>query len=179
MISATKKPALLISIFCPDQKGLISAIAGKLFDLGINFGDTSFSILGTGAKFTAVCEPSTDLTPIEIQEHLSTLPELINAKISVTFFDLSTQHEQTAQITHYFTIQGEDHPGLIAQISEVFMKFDANIVNLDARVVPTNTVDQYVIQIAAWIPKERSESCLASVHNTASALQMTCQWEES
>lgn len=177
MTSTTKTPSLLISIFCPDQTGLISAITGKLFDLGINFGDTTFAILGTGAEFTTVCELPTDLTQVEVDEHLKALPELADAKISITTFELSTQHQQTAHITHYFTIQGEDHPGLIAQLSEVFMKFDANIVQLNARVVPTST--QYIIQIAAWIPKERTTSCLASINNTASSLQMSCQWEEN
>ncbi len=171
--------SLLISIFCPDRTGLISAIAGKLFDLGISFGDTTFSILGTGAEFTAVCEPPANLSQIEIEEQLKALPELANAKISITVFELSTRQEKTADITHYFTIQGEDHPGLIAQLAEVFMKFNANIVRLNAKVVPTAILDQYVIQIAAWIPQERTESCLASINNTASLLQMTCQYEEN
>ena len=37
---------VLVSVFCPDRTGLIAAIAGRLFDLGANLGDTSFTVLG-------------------------------------------------------------------------------------------------------------------------------------
>ena len=46
--------AYLVSVLSSDKTGLVSAISGCLFDLGINLGSTSFTILGSGAKFTAV-----------------------------------------------------------------------------------------------------------------------------
>ena len=39
----------LVSIFCPDREGLVAAVTRRLFDLGINLGDTAFSVLGLGA----------------------------------------------------------------------------------------------------------------------------------
>jgi len=41
----------LVSVFCPDRKGLISDIAGRLFELGGNLGDTTFAVLGEAAQF--------------------------------------------------------------------------------------------------------------------------------
>src|SRR5262245_7561107 len=45
----------LVSVICEDRTGLIAAITGRMFDLGINLGDTTFAVLGTGAEFTTLC----------------------------------------------------------------------------------------------------------------------------
>ena len=44
----------LISILCEDHAGLIADVTGRLYDLGINLGDTTFAVLGGGAKLTLV-----------------------------------------------------------------------------------------------------------------------------
>jgi glycine cleavage system transcriptional repressor len=36
----------LISIICEDRPGVIAAVTGRLYDLEINLGDTSFAVLG-------------------------------------------------------------------------------------------------------------------------------------
>ena len=43
-----------IAISCRDRTGLLSAVTGRLFDLGADIGDTSFAVLGQMAEFTAV-----------------------------------------------------------------------------------------------------------------------------
>ncbi|MBU3915784.1 ACT domain-containing protein [bacterium] len=164
-----------ISIFCPDRVGLISAITGKLFDLGINLGDTNFAVLGTGAEYAAVCETHSELDIEEIEEHLKSLPELENADISVNRFDLSSVHGPTASITHRITIKGGDNPGLVARLSEVFVEFKANIVRLNSEKIPGEAGNQYLIDFSVWIPEESTESCLATISNTANTLQMHCQ----
>ena len=40
----------LISIICEDHPGLIADVTGRLFDLGVNLGDTTFAVLGGGAE---------------------------------------------------------------------------------------------------------------------------------
>jgi glycine cleavage system transcriptional repressor len=46
----------LVSILAQDRVGLVSEVADHLFEAGVNLGDTTFAVLGTGAEFTAVCE---------------------------------------------------------------------------------------------------------------------------
>jgi glycine cleavage system transcriptional repressor len=166
--------SLLISIFGPDRTGLVSSITGSLFNLGVNFGDTTFAVLGGGAEFTTVCD--SPVSQQEIEAHLRALPELDGADIKVSQFDLSKIHGPTAHITHQITLRGADHPGLIAQLSEVFIAFDANIVRLDAEKIPGYEGEQYLINISVCIPKSRVDACLASITNTASSLQMHCHW---
>ena len=46
----------LVSILAQDRVGLVSEVADHLFDAGVNLGDTTFAVLGSGAESTAVCE---------------------------------------------------------------------------------------------------------------------------
>ncbi len=171
----------LVSVLSSDKTGLVSAISGCLFDLGVNLGSTSFIVLGSGAKFTAVCEADAEISKEVIEETLMTLPELAGAEVQVLDFEFSPEPATNAEITHRITIQGGDHPGLVARLTEVFIEFDANIVRLNADRLNQDgkeqgSKDQYLIQIAAWIPAEREHACLASISNTASSLQMQCSY---
>ena len=111
----------LVSIFCSDRTGLIAAIAGRLFDLGINLGDTSFAVLGAGAKFTSVCELPNSFSINDLNEELAGLDELAEAEINVTPFTLDQIHDASGTITQRITVRGGDQPGLIARLCEVFI----------------------------------------------------------
>lgn len=165
---------LRISIFCPDRIGLISAITGKLFDLGANLGDTSFSVLGTGAEYTAVCIVPETLSKSDVEEQLNALPELKKADIQVTSFNMQTARAANADITHRILVEGGDNPGLVARLTEVFVEFKANIVRLNTRVIHHKPNDLYRIDIFVNIPKTSVQACLSTIENTASALQMSC-----
>ena len=162
----------LVSVLSSDKTGLVSAISGCLFDLGVNLGSTSFTILGSGAKFTAVCESESDLSKEDLEAALASLPELSGAEIQVVDFEFSPSPAANTEITHRITIQGGDHPGLVARLTEVFMEFDANIVRLNAEPISNDGEKQYLIRIAVWMPANREHACLASISNTASSLQM-------
>ncbi|NQU56350.1 MAG: amino acid-binding protein [Rhodospirillales bacterium] len=168
----------LVSIICPDRVGLVSAVCGQLYDQGVNLGDTTFAVLGGGAEFTAVCELPESLELEELQKSLSGMDELQDAKVTITNFDLSPVHAESAHITHRIVIQGGNRPGLIARLCEVFGQFDANIVRLNSDSMPTTNDDQYEIRIAVWIPPENVKSCHAVVANTAGELRMKCRWSE-
>ncbi len=168
----------LISILCPDRIGLVAAIAGRLFDLGGNPADTTFAVLGGGAEFTAVCEFPEGVTPDTIEAELRGLPELEDVDVTVSSFDLAPVHGPSGHVTHRITVSGGDCPGLIARLCEVFAQFKANIVRLNAEIIPLPGNDQYVVNVAVWIPEENARSCLATVANTAGELGLSCRSEE-
>jgi len=78
---------------------------------------------------------------------------------------------------HYITLRGADHPGLIAQLTEVLMAFDANIVRLNAEIIPNQEEKEYLINLSVSIPESRIDACLASISNTASTLAMQCDFQ--
>ncbi|MFV1998596.1 MAG: glycine cleavage system protein R [Acidiferrobacterales bacterium] len=168
----------IVSVLSSDKTGLVSAISGCLFDMGINLGSTNFAVLGSGAKFTAVCEAEPEISKGALEEALGSLPELANAEVRVDDFEFSAEPAANTGVTHRITIQGGDHPGLVARLTEVFIEFEANIVRLNADRLNNDGQDQYLIQIAAWIPAGREHACLASISNTASSLQMQCSYSQ-
>jgi glycine cleavage system transcriptional repressor len=166
---------VLISIFCPDRTGLVAAITGRLFETGANLGDTSFSMLGSGAEFTSVCEIPDDAPAAEVEADLAALPELAGAQVSVRRFELDAAHGPAGRITHRVVVSGGDRPGLVARLSEVFGQYSANIVRMDAQRVPEQGI--YATRFAVAIPAERTEACLNTVANTAGELNLSCHVE--
>ncbi|MBI3446698.1 MAG: amino acid-binding protein [Magnetospirillum sp.] len=165
---------VLVSVFCPDRTGLVAAITGSLFDLGVNLGDTSFAMLGSGAEFTSICDLPPQVSAEEIQADLRALPVLTGATIAVSPFELEAAHGPAGRITHRVVVSGGDRPGLVARLSEVFGQFQANIVRMDAQRVPEQGV--YVTRFSVSIPA-RTEACLNTVANTAGELNLSCHVE--
>ena len=170
---------VLVSVFCPDRTGLIAAIAGRLFEIGANLGDTDFTVLDGTAEFSAVCRVPAHLAPRQLQDLLGAMPELAEARVKVSPYDLGARHGRSADISHVVSVSGGDRPGLIARLSEVFTQFKANIVRMDARTMPDRRGNRYVTRFAVAIPPNSTDSCLNTVANTAEELGLTCHWEEA
>ena len=165
---------VLVSIFCPDRTGLVAAIAGRLFDLGADLGDTSFAMLGGGAEFTSVCDLPPSVTAGEVEADLGRLPELAGARVAVRPFELDAAHGPAGTITHRVVVSGGDRPGLVARLSEVFGEFQANIVRMDAQRLPEQGI--YVTRFSVSIPA-RAEVCLTTVAYTAGEMNLACTVE--
>ena len=164
----------LVSTFCPDRVGLVSAVTGHLFALGANLRDATFAVMGSGAEFSAVCELPDGVTVEEVQEGLASLSELEGAQIKVTPFAFDPNPGPLARITHRVEVSGGDQPGLIARLSEIFTQFEANIVRLDAQTLPDHEGGRYTIRFAVSIPPERAATCLSAIANTAETMGLTC-----
>jgi len=164
---------VLISVFCSDRTGLIAAVTGELFSLGVNLGDTAFAVLGTGAEFNTVCELPDGVTGEDTLKELQRLPELSEAEISVAPFDLDPVSGPMGNITHHIVVQGGDQPGLTARICETLGQFKANIVRMNSRKIPGLDTTQYRISFHVSIPADRAESCLATISNTAGELGLS------
>ncbi len=166
----------LVSIFCRDRVGLIAAITGRLFDIGINLGDTTFAVLGEGAEFTAICQLPEEISVQNVETELRSLAELADGEITVSPFHLGSVHASGGRITHRFEFTGSDQPGLIDRLSDQFQSVGANIVRMNGEHVPAPYGDEFVLRFAVFIPEERVSSCLAAVDNTAGALRVKCRW---
>ena len=117
MAMATK-----VSISVADRPGIVAAVAGRLFDLGANLGDTSFAVLGTGCEFTTVCDLPDEVSADMVVSQLTGLEELAGAEVEVPPFTLDPQAGPTGQVSHRIVVDGGDRPGLIARLCEVFVQ---------------------------------------------------------
>lgn len=168
---------VLISVAGPDRVGLVAEVTGRLFDLGINLGDTTFAVLGTGCKFSAVAETPEEVSAEELTAQLRALPELSDAVIEVSEFKYAADHAESGRHTHRICVSGGDQPGLVARVSEAFVEFGANIVRLNSERVRGGRKTLYVTNFDVAIPETRAKACLAAVANTAAQLQLECTWE--
>lgn len=168
---------LLVTLFCPDRTGLVAAVAGRLFDLGANLGDTTFAVLGTAAEFSAVCEAPEDVSAEEIRDALAALPEAADARIEVRPFGLDPVADPSGRVTHRVYVRGGDRPGLVARMAEVFGQYEANIVRMSAEHVPDLAGGQYVVRFDVSVPPGAEDRCLNTAANTAGELHLTCHVE--
>ena len=91
---------VFVTINGTDQVGLIATVSACLFDLGANLGDTSYTVLGAGFDFSAVCDMPAGVTLADIRAGLTRLQELQGARITVEPFELEAEQAENAQITH-------------------------------------------------------------------------------
>ena len=167
----------LISIICEDHPGLIAEVTGRLFDLGVNLGDTTFAVLGGGAEFTLVAKLPTGTNFGDIEQELKSLKQLKDAKLTVSPFAYRETHDEQAHITHRIEITGDDSPGLIARLSEALPKFGANIVRLNSESIPSDSGARFLLRMELSVPAAKEASCMATIANTASQLNLKCQWQ--
>ena len=179
MDNNTKTTIAMVSITGPDKVGIISDIAGRLFDLGVNFGDTTFAVLGGNAEFSAICELQGETDISILKSELSALDSLSDAEISVSHFSIKNDSPASKSITHNIKIYGGDRPGLLARLCEVFQQFNANIVQLNSERHISNNGGEYTISVAVSIPEDATDSCLAHIANTAGELGLSCDWKKS
>ena len=169
---------VLISILCEDRTGLIADVTGRLYDLGINLGDTTFAVLGGGAEFTIVAKLPRDITIKDVEAELRELPLPPNAQLTVAPFVYRETHDQSAHITHRIEITGDDSPGLIARLSEAFRPMGANIVRLNSESVPGPSGARFLLRMAVYVPESKAAVCMATVANTAGQMNLSCRWQQ-
>src|SRR5215208_7244234 len=169
----------LVSVLAHDRVGLISEIADHLFEAGLNLGDTTFAVLGSGAEFTAVCELPSGQTLESLEQELVQLPSLASAQVRVVPYMFDPRPDATGKVTHRVTISGGDQLGLVARLSHIFAQCGANIVRLEARKLPDSDGGLYVTRFAVFIPPASASACLATVGNTAGTLGLASDVQES
>ena len=170
---------VLVSVLCPDNVGLVAAIADRLYSAGVNLRDTIFAALGHGAEFVAVCELPEGVDRQEIEEALAEIPQVGSGEVRVSPYPFDPGPGLSARITHRFTIAGGDQLGLVARLSEIFQRYGASIVRMEARKLPPEEGGLYVTRFGAFIPEDKQSVCLATVANTAGSLGLTSAVEES
>lgn len=168
----------LITIECADHPGLIAEVTGRLFDLGINLGDTSFAVLNGNAEFSMVAALPQGITLSDVDKELKSLPQIKDAKLSVLPFTYNAVHIEQEHVTHRVEITGDDSPGLIARLSEALPQFGANIVRLNSESVPSDSGARFLFTMAIAVPPAKAAACMATVANTASQLNLKCHWQQ-
>ena len=164
----------LISIMGRDQTGVVSAVTGYLFEIGANLADSAFAVLGEAFEFSCVAEFAAGASSEEVLEGLTALDLLVGARITVTAFPFALRRGASATITHVVDISGGDRPGLVARISEVLVDYNANIVRMSSKRVPSGDGFDYRTRFAINVGEGRFTALEAALYNTAGSLRLDC-----
>ncbi|MEC7525216.1 MAG: amino acid-binding protein [Myxococcota bacterium] len=170
---------LRIHVSCPDDRGLLAAIASRVFDLGGDLGDASFALLGEQAEMTCVAGFPDNVTEEQVRDALCGLHAVKQGDVTVKPFRLGRAHVSNGTATHVVRVHGVDRPGLMARLAECFGEMDANVVRMDAEHAERELGTDYKMRFEVHIPPERVEACLANVSNTAAAMGLHCHAEEA
>lgn len=173
-MTAPSSDKFLISIIGRDRRGVVSAVTGYLFEIGANLADSAFAVLGEGFEFSCVAEFGAGAEAEEVSAGLSSLDALEGARITVSSFPFGLDRADSAVITHVVDISGGDRPGLVARISEVLMDYDANIVRMSSKRMPTGTGFDYRTRFAINVGEGRVSALEAALYNTAGSLRLDC-----
>ena len=133
-------------------------MTGRLYDLGINLGDTTFAVLGGGAEFTLVAKLPPDITIPDVEASCAPCRCCATRSSTVAPFAYRETHDQSARITHRIEITGDDSPGLIARLSEAFRPMGANIVRLNSESVPGASGARFLLRMAVSCQRTRPPS---------------------
>jgi len=167
----------LITYVGPDRAGLISKITGRIFELGGDLGDVTFTAMGEEAEMTVLCEIPKDMTLDRLSKELSALPEVRDGELKAAPFHIKTMLGPSSRITHRIILSGGDRPGLVAKITKILDEHGANIVRMNAERLMGASGKQYISRFAISLREERAPACLADIVTLAGELKLTFRYE--
>ena len=168
-------PHLRIVLTCPDGRGLLAAVAGRLFELGGDVGDASFTLLGAEAQLSCVVSFPEPQDPDKLRAALADVPSLATATVSVEPFYATGDHPE-GSATHVVRLRGQDRPGLLARLAEGFVETGANVARMDAERLAGG---DYVMRFEIWVPPGRAGACLANAANDAERMGLRFEASEA
>ncbi len=169
----------ILRITGSDDVGHIANITGYLFETGVNLADTTFAVLGTGFEFSSLVELLSDVDVNDVEEGLRAcgLPE--DTRISLQPASYNFDRLDDSVITHVVEFSGGDRPGLVARMSEVFGKYDANIVRMSSRRSEAGNGYDYRTRFAVNIKADTYKALETALYNTAGSLRLNCAVEKA
>jgi glycine cleavage system transcriptional repressor len=168
----------ILRIAGSDSVGHVATITGYLFEIGANLADTTFAVLGTGFEFSSLIELSADVDADEIEEGLRAvgLPEGVRITLMPALYAFDRLGDSV--ITHVVEFSGGDRPGLVARMSEVLGKYEANIVRMSSRRSESEEGYDYRTRFAVNIKTETYKALETALYNTAGSLRLNCSVED-
>ena len=117
-----------LSAIGPDAPGLVSKITGKVFELGGNIIDVEESCRrGLFSIFLIIDFPRSIGPMSSVSARLKNVEDEIGLKLVIGVYDRDEAAASSEKENHLVTVLGMDRPGIIANISSLFLKHHINI----------------------------------------------------
>lgn len=152
----TENEWVSVSVVGHDQPGIVAGVSQVLFENDCNIEALSQTVLMGQFAMIVVVSLLKGASIEELQEGLETLAGGTGLEIHVHGINPQEQRPYPADETEPFviTVRGEDHPGLVAAVTEILAHEGINITRLGAEVVPVEGRQEYIQIYEVDIPND-------------------------
>jgi glycine cleavage system transcriptional repressor len=133
---------LAVTAVGADRPGIVAAVAEVLRERGGNVEDSAMTILG--GHFAIVLIVASDDEPDELRSALLAATEDLGLTVSVSRADGT---RGAIEPTHLLSVYGADQPGILAGVSRALADAEANVTDLETRVLGADTEPVYAMVV--------------------------------
>lgn len=152
---------LAVTAVGADRPGIVAAVAQVLTERGGNVEDSAMTILG--GHFAIVLIVASDDEPSELRDALQAATGELGLTFSVSRADGT---RGPVEPTHLLSVYGADKPGILSGVTAALAAQDANVTDLETRVLGADTEPVYAMVV---------EVVAADGEALAAALEATCE----
>jgi glycine cleavage system regulatory protein len=139
------KTSIVMTVISKDRPGLVETIAGCVADVGGNWEDSRMCRLG--GQFAGIVRIQVD--EIRRMELLDSLLELVEDGIRIIVHEDDGKSGASRDVPLRISVIGQDHPGIIRDVSNVLFRHGANVEELhtELRGEPMSGIPLFVASI--------------------------------
>jgi len=120
------KTPIVMTVIAKDRPGLVEMISARVADCGGNWEQSRMCRLG--GQFAGIVQLEVD--EFKRMQLLDSLHELAEDGLRIIVHEDETPLESKREIPLKIAVVGQDHPGIIRDISTVLFKYEANVEEL-------------------------------------------------
>ncbi len=133
----------MLTVIGQDRIGIVAKITTTLYQQGCNLGEAS--MLRLGGNFTIMLMVKSEQSMSQIEQGLQTIINELELNLHLTQIDANLHQHHLPNIK--ITVSGEDHLGIVAQVTSLLADHQVNIVDLESDVAGTENSPIYIMRI--------------------------------
>jgi glycine cleavage system transcriptional repressor len=133
----------MLTLVGKDRPGIVSHVAGALYEGGCNLGEASMMRLG--GNFTIMLMVKFDGKQKQLEDLVRTVAESMELKLHVDAIDAELHHHVIPDIR--ISVYGADRAGIVAKVTQALEEVGFNILDLESDVAGTEEKPIYIMHI--------------------------------
>ncbi len=157
-----------------DRPGIVAAVTQVLVERACNIEDTAMAILGGHFSMMLVVSGPTDLDPPGLETALAPVAAEFHLVTMVRPIDAAVAVPEAGELWTV-SVHGADHPGIVHGIAKALAALQANVVDLNTRVVAGDGGPAYVMILDVTLPASiEGDAFRARLDEVCAELGVTC-----
>lgn len=141
-----RAPRRLITVTGPDRPGLVAAVSRVLSEEGADIEDVSMTRLSGNFATMLLARGGNDEA---VRSRLAEIERQFGLRIH---FDTAVEEGDDPDSNSYISAVGPNRIGIVATLSEILARHQANITEMTTRLLERTEVPVYLVRIEAVVP---------------------------